>query len=459
VLDSTARLRAPAPVPRPSPLGPLALLRVLIDNPLEAWTEAHFNEPIVMGGLPFMRVAVVSDPAAIRHVLLDNSDNYRKDWLQRRILSAGLSDGLLTADHWRWRAQRRMLAPLFTPKTVRSFSAAMVASAQALVERLDRHRGQVLDLAVEITRVSLDVLERTIFSDGLGSDPEEIRKGMKSYFEAIGRIDPFDVLGMPAAMPRLGRLKARAAMRVFERAIDAVVAMRRRRIAERPDEVPQDLLTLLLQAEDAQTGERLSEIEVRSNVLTFISAGHETTANCLTWSLFLLSQSPLWRERVRAEAERELDGGADGLDERLSETRAVLEEANRLYPPITAISRAAIGPDELAGHAIRRGTMIVIAPYVLHRHRTLWSEPECFDPTRFLNGARERIPRFAYLPFGAGPRTCIGASFAMQEASIVLATLVRHFRTEVLPGHPIWPLQRVSLRPKFGLPMRVQAWS
>jgi len=286
-------------------LGPLALLRVLVDNPLEAWTDAHFNEPIVMGGLPFMRVAVVSDPAAIRHVLLDNNENYDKDWLQRRILSAGLSDELLTADSKQWRRQRRMLAPLFARRTVGHFSTAMIAAAQALVARLNRQRGEVLDLAVEVTRVSLDVLQRTIFSEGLGSDPEEVRKGMKHYFEAIGRIDPVDVLGLPVAMPRLGRMRARSSLRLFEQAIDGLVARRWQQLAEAPERVPQDLQTLLLQAEDPQTGAKLSERKVRSNLLTFISAGHETTANSLTWSLFLLSQAPDWCDRVRAEADRE----------------------------------------------------------------------------------------------------------------------------------------------------------
>jgi cytochrome P450 len=233
---------------------------------------------------------------------------------------------------------------------------------------------------------------------------------------------------------------------------------RRRQLEERPDDAARDLLTLLLQAKDAQTGERLSEVEVRSNVLTFIAAGHETTANCVTWALFLLSQSPEWRERVRIEADCELDGEVDGIADRLVETRAVLDEANRLYPPITAISRAASAPDELAGQPIRRGTLIVIAPYVLHRHRLLWPEPDCFDPTRFRGGEREKISRFAYLPFGAGPRVCIGSTFAMQEASIVLATLVRHFRLELEAGHNVWPVQRVSLRPKGGLPMTVEAW-
>ena len=456
MLDSTAKLHPPAPTPRLKSLGPLALLRVLARNPLEAWTKAHFEKPIVMGGLSIGRVALVSDPAAIRRVLMDNSQNYHKDWLQRRVLSAGLSNGLLTAEGQQWRMQRRALAPLFARRTVLSFSAAMIDAAAALVERLKLRDGQIEDIAVEATRLTLDVLERTMFSDGLGRSPEEIRLAMKHYFEAIGRLDPFDVLGLPNWVPRLSRWKLRPMLRLFESAIDAIVSTRRRRIAEDPDSVPRDILTLLLEARDPETGEGLSEVEVRANILTFIAAGHETTANSITWSLFLLSQSPEWRARVQAEADRELDGDVEGLAERLVETRAVIDEANRLYPPIAAISRAALAPDELAGEPIRRGTMVVIAPYVLHRHRALWADPDAFDPNRFLDGARERIDRFAYLPFGVGPRICIGATFALQEAAIVVATVMRHFTLELAPGHAVWPVHRVTVRPSGGLPMIVR---
>jgi cytochrome P450 len=432
-------------------------LGVLIDNPLEAWTEAHFNEPIVMGGLPFVRVAVVSEPAAIRHVLLDNCHNYQKDWAQRRILSAGLGDGLLAAESSQWRNQRQILAPLFTPRAIGHFSTQMIDAANVLVERLSRQQGRVVDVSVEMTRLSLEVLERTIFSDGLGGDTEDIRKGMKNYFDAIGQIDPFDVFGLPISMPRLGRIRARSSLRVFDRLIDEIISSRRLRMNGRGEQGPRDLLTLLLQAEDPKTGQRLSEAEIRSNVLTFIAAGHETTANCLTWAIFLLSQSAEWCERVRVEAESELDGDAGGLADRLVETRAVIDEANRLYPPITAISRAAMDADKLAGQIIKRGTMIVIAPFVLHRHRMLWSEPDQFDPSRFLPGEREKISRFSYLPFGAGPRVCIGSTFALQEAAIVLAAIVRNFKFDLLPGHKVWPVQRVSLRPKGGLPMILAA--
>jgi cytochrome P450 len=456
VLNFAATLRPPAPEPRADPLGPIALLRVLARNPLEAWTKAHFEWPIVMGGLSFGRVAVVSDSEAIRRVLMTNFGNYQKDWLQRRILSNGLSNGLLTAEGNQWKVQRRALAPLFSRKAVINFTAAMAGAAEALIERLHRCEGQVVDFATEATRVTVDVLERTIFSEGVGRDPEEIRIAMKAYFESIGRIDPFDVFGIPAFVPRPYRRTLRPTLRLFERAIDTIISTRRERLARAPIDVPRDILTLLLEARDPETGEPLSEVEIRANILTFIAAGQETTANCITWSLYLLSQSTEWRERVKAEADREFDGNIDGLADRLVETRAVIDEANRLYPPISAISRAALGPDELAGQRIKCCTMVVVAPYVLHRHRALWNRPDHFNPGRFLDGGADKIDRFAYMPFGIGPRTCIGASFALQEASIVVAAILKNFTFEVTRGHTVWPVQKVTLRPQNGLPSIVK---
>jgi cytochrome P450 len=438
-------------------LGPIALLRALRDNPLEAWTRKHFENPVVIAKLPFGQVAVVSDPGAIQRVLLENVANYRKDLLQRRIVAGALNNSLLTAETEQWRFQRRALAPMFARKTVQGFAPAMVQVADALVARWRRWNGEIVDAAAEVTRVTLDVLRQTIFSDGLGRDTEDFRAAMRSYFDTIGQIDPFDLLNLPDIVPRLTRWKARPALRFFESAVDAIIARRRQRLAEEPDSVSRDILTLLLAAHDTETGRGLSEIELKANIITFIAAGHETTANALSWSLFLLSQSPQWSERVAAEAEREFDGPPEGLSDRLVATRAVIEEAIRLYPPLAAVSREAIRPDELAGHAIAAGTMVVIAPYVLHRHRNLWKNPDLFDPTRFLAGARDKINRYAYLPFGAGPRICIGATFALQEATLVLGTIMRHFRLKLAPGFSIWPLQRVTLRPRGGLPMLITA--
>jgi cytochrome P450 len=446
--------RPPAPVPCAEPLGPIALLKALWKNPLEAWTEAHFEKSVVTTNFAIGQVSVVSEPAAIRRVLLDNTANYRKDTLQRRIMSATLRNGLLLAENEQWRTQRRTLAPVFAHKSVTGWAPSMLEAAEALVARWRRQsENGTVDVGTDVTRLTLEVLERTIFSEGLGRDAEEVRAAWRIYFDTIGRIEPFDLLGLPESVPRLSRLKARSVTRVFNSAVDTIIETRRRHLREDPAKVPRDLLTLLLEAEDPETGKGMSEAEVRANIITFIAAGHETTANAITWSLFLLSQSPEWRERVTAEARQELAGPAVGLIQRLVETRAVVDEAIRLYPPLPAISRAALGPDELAGHKIKPGSMVVIAPYVVHRHRALWQQPDIFDPSRFLGHARDAIPRFAYLPFGAGPRICIGAAFALQEATLVVAAILRSFDLELAPGQTVWPMLKVTLRPQGGLSM------
>jgi cytochrome P450 len=309
-----------------------------------------------------------------------------------------------------------------------------------------------------MARVTLEILERTIFTDGLGQGPEHFREAVTRYFDTAGRIDPLDLLGFPDFIPRIGRIRSRPTLRFFRDSVDAIIATRRKNLADPNYQRPHDLLTLLLEAKDPETGVGLDEEELRANIITFIGAGHETTANALTWSLYLLSQSPEWRERLAAEADRELAGGeAETLADRLVETRAVIEEAMRLYPPAATLTREAVEPDMLAGRRIKKGMRVVVSPFVVHRHRLLWRDPDLFMPERFLGEAREKIDRFAYLPFGAGPRVCVGASFALQEACIVLAHLMQAFRFEHVETHEVRPMQRVTLRPKDGMPMRVFA--
>jgi cytochrome P450 len=453
--------RPPAPVPHAKPLGLFGLISTLKRNSLECFAQEHFEKPVVVTGLPhkrlpFMRVLLVHEPDAIRRVLLDNAGNYQKDPIQRRVLSSGLGDGLLSAENEQWRTQRRSVAPVFARKTIMDFAPAMMAAADTLTARWRREDGATVDAAAEMSRVTLDVLERTIFSDGLGRDKEEFRSAMATYFNTIGQIGLLDICGVPPAVPRLSHLGVRSALRFFESAIDEIIAMRRRRLTDEATGKANDILTLLLGALDPETGQAMTEAEVRSNILTFISAGHETTANTITWSLFLLSQSPEWRARVEAEAARELGGPIAGLADRLVETRAVIDEAVRLYPPIAAISRLAKGPDELAGESVKRGTMVVIATYVLHRHQLYWRDPNTFDPNRFLGKAKHDIDRYAYIPFGGGIRTCIGSAFALQEATLILATIIKNFDVELAPGADVWPLLGVTLRPAGGLPLIVR---
>jgi cytochrome P450 len=446
--------RPPAPLPLDAPLGPFSMMLALRRNPIETWTKAHFELPILVSPTILGTTAVVNDPAAIRHVLVDNAVNYRKDPLQKRVLGPGLSEGLLEAEGDEWRVQRRTLAPLFAPKTISSFARATAAAAESLVASWLRLReGRVIDIQPEMARVTLDVLGRTIFSDGLGWDLNRFAAAFNRYFATLGRLDPFDLLDFPEWLPRWTKLGNRSAEAFFASVVEALIARRKRLLAKVKARSPRDLLTFLLEAQDPQTGAGLSDTEVKANILTFIGAGHETTANALTWSLFLLTLSEEWRARLAAEASAVLSGPVEDHAARLVETKAVIEEAMRLYPPVASMSRQAIGPDDLAGKRIRKGSFVVVSQWVLHRHRLLWDKQDCFDPRRFLPGSREKIDRFAYLPFGAGPRVCIGASFSLQEAAIVLAHIMRSFSFELKKDHLVIPVQRITLRPKGGLPM------
>lgn len=454
----TAPFIPPAPVPRRRPPDLFDFLKAARTNLIETWTEDHFEHPVVAGEGVLGRVTVVSDPGFIRHILVDNAANYRKDDLQRRVLAPGLGNGLLTAEGDEWRLQRRTLAPLFAPRTVASFAPAMIAASERLVRRLRRQKdGRVLDAALEMTRVALDVLERTIFTQGLSRDPDALGRAITRYFEALGPVDPMDVFGLPEWLPRLGRLRARPAIRFFEEVVGELVSARKALLAS-GGEAPRDLLTLLLQASDPETGQGLSDAAVGANIVTFIGAGHETTANALSWSIYLLSQDRTARERIEQEVDAVVGEGPFAPEhvERLVFTRAVIEEAMRLYPPAVFINRAAIRDDRIGTLRIPAKSLVSISPYVLHRHRRLWTDPDAFIPNRFLPENRARIDRYAYLPFGAGPRVCIGASFSLQEAVIVLAHVVKAARLDLVEGHEVSPVLKVTLRPEGGLPMRLR---
>ena len=449
-----APFRPPSPEPHAGPLGGWRMILALRRNPLEIWSKAHYEQPILMGRTILGQRAVVSEPAAVRRIFLDNAANYRKDALQLRVLRPGLGAGLLTADGEDWRAQRRALAPLFSPRQVAAFAPAMGRVAAAAVERLAGQRdGRILDLSEEMGRVALEMLEQTLFSTGLERDASQFQRAVTSYFNTIGKLDPLDLIGAPDFLPRIGRLRGRATLDFFARAVDDIIAARRRLLASR-ETPPTDILTLLLSAQDPQTGRAISEDDVRANIVTFIGAGHETTANALTWTLYLLSQAPDWREKVEAEIDACFHPSApNDAAENLPVAKAVLEEALRLYPPAAILSREAIDDDILAGRRIPAGTVVTVSPFLLHRHHLLWEDPGSFNPDRFLGPKREAIDRYAYIPFGAGPRVCIGMGFAMLEALIVLGHLLREFRFDLAPGHPVAPVQRVTLRPRFGMKM------
>ena len=446
----------PYPPRSEKPRGALDTILTLRRNPLEIWGQAHFEHPVLIGRSILGLRAAAHDPAAVKRIFLDNVANYRKDDLQLKILSPGLGNGLVTADGESWRLQRRSLAPLFGPRAVADFAPGMQRVATATVERLERRRdGAVADVGELMSRMALEVLEQTLFSQGLGREASAFQRAVTDYFDSFGRLDPLDLVGAPAFLPRFGRLRGRPALEFFASAVDAIIDGRKR-LLDRGGEAPRDILAQLLGAKDPETGRGLPDADIRANIVTFIFAGHETTANGLTWALYLLSQAPDWRARAEEEAERAFDPARPSSFEDCEVLRAVFEEALRLYPPAAALSRQAIADDEILGVPIPAGTVVSIAPYVLHRRPSLWINPDAFDPSRFLRANRDRIDRFAYIPFGAGPRVCIGMPFALQEAVILLANLLRSFRFDLVDGHPVAAQQRITLRPKRGMRMHLR---
>jgi cytochrome P450 len=447
--------RPPAPFPRTGALGPLRLYRALRKNAVTAWRVEAFEEPYIADRNALGGFVLLNDPDLIRYVLIDNAANYPKDDLQLEKLQPAVGRGLLTADGEGWRLQRRTVAPLFRPDAVAAYLVPMAASVAEMLTRWEIHArtGATIDVAREMTALTYDIISRTVFSHEIETSPEVMGEAITTYFEALGRIDLWDVLPLPRWLPRPAFIRARPAQKIFRDEVLRLFDRRRARVVA-GEAVPDDLVTRLIAARDPETGAPLSDSVIHDNLVTFIGAGHETTANALAWTLFLLSQFPDADARVATEAG---SFGAPDVDALagLTGTRMILEESMRLYPSVPFLSRQALGRDMIGEVAVAAGTRILIAPYVLHRHRTLWTDPDLFIPERFAPEKRAKIPRFAYLPFGAGARICVGMTFAMNEALLALAMIARRFRLTLGEGANVMPFARMTLRPLNGLPMRI----
>ena len=443
-----------APAPRARPANLAELLWLMWRDPLKIWSRRHFREPVIWGEGRFGRAITVSNPEGVRHVLLENAKAYEKGQVQRRVLGPLLAQGMLLTEGETWKRARRTVAPLFAPRRLRGANGRMHAIAENRVDEwLAGRVGQVLDVDSEMTRLTFEMLSATLFSDEIGDQAEGFERAVTRYAETAARADPLDVMGAPDWIPRAGRILGGGAAKWFEDSVTRLVRERRERL--RTGDAPDDLMTALLRAQDPETGVGLSDEEVSSNILTFILAGHETTARALGWTFHLLARTPHIREKVAHEADG-LDLAAEDWIERLPLTRAVFEEAMRLYPPAPVITRSAVEDDEVNGVPVYPGTTVLIAPWVIHRHELLWDDPGAFRPERFLPGEREKVDRFAYLPFGGGPRICVGATFAMQEAALIIAAVCRRTRLEAVGKADPTPTQRITLRAKEGLKLRLE---
>ncbi len=458
-------LRPPAPVPVPERAG---YEPGLIDywhffkaarrNLLTAFSDVSYRELLVKRSFLGTKVWVLCDPDAIKRVLLDNVENYPKSGQQVRRLAPALGKSMLLAEGEPWRWQRRTTAPAFQHRRITGFAPAMVAAAEDMLARWESEQAHERNIADDMMSLTFDVLSRTVFGASAPLDVRRMGKAFEVYFDTAAKLDMASMLNLPQWVPTIGRMRARPALKLFRQEVNGAIQRRRAELSAHPDRDTSDLLAMLLTARDPETGQLMDDSLVYDNALTFIAAGHETTANALNWTFMLLSLYPWAEAKVMAELGSVLNGRSPTAEDvpKLVYLRQVFDETLRLYPPAPFIMRDAIADDTLCAQPLSKGTQILIPIWVLHRHRQLWHDADLFDPERFASGNRESIHRFAYIPFGAGPRVCIGTSFALQEAMLLLATILQRYRLTLKPGHIIEPHAAITLRPRGGLPMLLQ---
>lgn len=456
-MGAAARALPPA-ARRPDRLrGAVESFLVLRRNPLELWGEPAYRLKAASGRFLGRAQLLLNAPDAVRHVLLDNAANYQRTPATRRVLRPLLGDGVFLAEGEAWRGQRRVLAPAFAPRTLPILARHVAQGADQLVQRLSGLCFRPLDLLPHLQGVALEIAGQSMFSLQMAGFGAELRGLLGEYGTGLAQPGIADLL-LPEAAPG-PQSRARAAFRA--RWLDLLDRI----LAARGDAPPgegaeRDLLDLLRAARDPETGAAIPQARLRDEVSTLLLAGHETTATTLFWALWLAAFAPDWQEEMAAEARAQGWGAAEAPGAEgpklaatlaaLPRIRAHVDEALRLYPPAFLIVREAMEDDPalaaITGLPASAGTTVIISPFVVHRHRQLWPAPDEFRPERFLPGATPPA-RFAYLPFGAGPRICIGAQFALTEAVLVLARLLSAFAVRFAGPSAVAPRGVVTTQP------------
>jgi cytochrome P450 len=449
---------APAPLVPPSPprapptMGPIGRMVAMRTSAIATWGQRAYEEDAIQGRFFGRGSFILNTPDAIRHVLVDNWENYTRTPVGLRVLRPMLGQGLLIAEGRAWKHQRRTLAPAFTPRAVSTLVPHMIAATDEAIAKLDAVSNAPVDLREAMQRMTLEIAGRTMFSFGMERHGAELRAFVNEYGTRLASPHFLDLL-LPLSWPTpqdFARARFRKRWTKF-----VAMLMAERRAAGKNDNAPlRDLFDLMDAARDPETGQAFTDEQLGDEVATMILAGHETTGTALFWALYLLALDPATQEQVAAEVRDA--GGVLDID-RLKFTRAVLDETMRLYPPAFLIARAAAGPDKIGDLAIEKGDVILMAPWLLHRHEKLWQNPNAFIPTRFMPPA-PAPDRFAYLPFGVGARVCIGAHFALVEATLALAKVIGAFRVTLLDKAPVMPIGVVTTQPDrspmFGIERR-----
>ena len=439
------RLVPPAPVPHAKPLPLWRLMHQLSRSTISIWGERAYDLPIAYGRRFGRSNILVNDPEGVRHVAAGDAKGlYVKSVTTRRLVRAAAGKGLVLSEGEEWRKQRRILAPAFTPAHVSLFLPHFQEAAEALVESLEPRA----NLSAAFQEAALDAACRALFSMPIGGHGQRLAALARAYVKGPGRpqlLDSFAPREDTLAFLNPGR---RSFSRRWAVEIRSIVAARRAHL-DGQGERRQDLLDLLMAARDPDTGAPLSDQALQDQTSTFIAAGFETTARVLFWTCYLLALAPEEQARLREEVRAFPSAQVKALADigRWPRLRQVLLESMRLYPPAPLYTRVATGPDEIAGRHIEAGTLVMISPWLIHRHRKLWDDPAAFDPDRFEGKPQDYLTNGSYIPFGVGPRTCIGASFALAEASLVLARVLERFVIELDDARPVMPVSIITTMP------------
>jgi len=436
-------------------------LAALAADPLGEFVRRSRQGGVVPLKIGLARGHLVSDPALVRHVLLDNIDNYDKRTPAFDAVRVVLGNGMFTSGGSFWKRQRRIAQPAFHGESVRHFAPIMSRLAAETAAQWERAAGagEPVDACDDMMKVTLRVVAETLFGDDIAGNAAEINRVFPVILGCLAaRV--CSPIRPPLWMPTASNRRLRPALASLNSIVERLIATKRRRLAagDQPRDAHRDLLTILMLARDTETGEAMSDSQLRDEVMTLMIAGHEGTANALSWMWYLLDRHPEEQERLRAELATAVGGRPPTVDDlpQLPRLKAVIQETLRLYPPVWMFDRRALGPDDLAGTRVAAGDLVIFCPYAIHRLPELWSDPEAFRPERFEAGREEQKNKFAYLPFGAGPRTCIGNSFAMIEAQIIMGTLLSRFRARLADLSPVTPQPRVTLRTSRPVELRLE---
>jgi unspecific monooxygenase len=442
----------PSPPRAPLTMGAIGRMTKMRRSAIDTWSQRAYEEDVVQGRFFGRSSFILNTPDAIRHVLVDNYENYTRTPVGLRVLRPMLGQGLLIAEGRAWKHQRRTLAPAFTPRAVSTLVPHMIAATDETIAKLDANSHGPVDLREAMQRMTLEIAGRTMFSFGMERHGAALRDFVMDYGTRLARPHFLDLL-LPLSWPSpqdFARARFRKRWTRF-----VAMLMAERRAAGKNENAPlRDLFDLMDAARDPETGRAFTDEQLGDEVATMILAGHETTGTALFWSLYLLALDPATQEQVANEVRGAFVNGTPELD-RLKFTRAVLDETMRLYPPAFLIARAAAAPDRIGELEIEKNDVILMAPWLLHRHEKLWRDPNAFIPTRFMPPAPPP-DRFAYLPFGVGARVCIGAHFALVEATLALARIIAAFRVSLLDQEPVMPVGVVTTQPERSPMFRIE---